>query len=59
MLPSLNQQSGIYPFGHEWSIAVHMKDLSPEEIRKGVEHCFAKAHEGFISLKVGKKRGQR
>ncbi len=25
------------PFGHRWSIATHTRDLSPEEIRKGME----------------------
>ncbi len=25
------------PFGHRWSIATHTRDLSPEEIRQGME----------------------
>jgi PhnB protein len=25
------------PFGHRWILATHVKDVSPEEIRKGVE----------------------
>ena len=25
------------PFGHNWSLAQHMKDLTPEEIKKGEE----------------------
>ncbi len=28
------------PFGHEWSIATHKLDLTPEEITKGAEECF-------------------
>ncbi len=28
------------PFGHEWSIATHKLDLTPEEIAKGAEECF-------------------
>jgi uncharacterized glyoxalase superfamily protein PhnB len=34
----------IDPFGHEWSLATHTKDLSPEEIRRGAEEYFAEAH---------------
>jgi uncharacterized glyoxalase superfamily protein PhnB len=29
------------PFGHEWSIATHQQDLTPEEIAKGAEEFFA------------------
>jgi PhnB protein len=29
------------PFGHAWALAQHVKDLSPEEIRKGQEAFFA------------------
>lgn len=29
------------PFGHEWGIATHKKDLTPEEISKGAEEFFA------------------
>ena len=25
------------PFGHHWAVATHMRDLSPEEIQKGME----------------------
>ena len=25
------------PFGHRWSVATHVRDVSPEEIREGVE----------------------
>jgi PhnB protein len=28
------------PFGHNWSIATHIKDLSPEEMAKGMEEAF-------------------
>ena len=29
------------PFGHSWSLAQHVKDLTPEEIEKGQEAFFA------------------
>lgn len=29
------------PFGHEWAIATHKQDLTPEEIQKGAEEFFA------------------
>ena len=29
------------PFGHEWSLATHKEDLTPEEIRKGAEAAFS------------------
>ncbi|MFQ5494514.1 MAG: VOC family protein [Phycisphaerae bacterium] len=29
------------PFGHEWAIATHKQDLTPEEIAKGAEAFFA------------------
>ncbi|UCG32865.1 MAG: VOC family protein [Phycisphaerales bacterium] len=29
------------PFGHEWSIATHTQDLTPERIRQGAEEWFA------------------
>ena len=32
------------PFGHKWALAQHVADLSPEEIQKGQEEFFAKAH---------------
>jgi uncharacterized glyoxalase superfamily protein PhnB len=28
------------PFGHEWGIATHKRDLTPEEIQKGAEQFF-------------------
>lgn len=28
------------PFGHDWSIATHKKDLTPQEIMKGAEEYF-------------------
>lgn len=28
------------PFGHEWELATHKKDLTPEEIAKGAEEFF-------------------
>ncbi len=30
------------PFGHHWSIATHIQDLTPEEIGKGAAEFFAK-----------------
>ena len=30
------------PFGHSWSPAEHVKDLTPEEMKKGAEAFFAK-----------------
>jgi PhnB protein len=32
------------PFGHQWALAQHVADLSPEEIQRGQEEFFAKAH---------------
>ena len=29
------------PFGHRWSVATHKRDLTPEEIRKGMAEMFA------------------
>jgi PhnB protein len=29
------------PFGHSWSLATHIRDLTPEEIAKGMEEAFA------------------
>jgi len=29
------------PFGHSWSVATHIRDLSPEEIRAGAEKMCA------------------
>ncbi len=31
------------PFGHHWSIATHVKDLSPEEIAEAAKEAFSKA----------------
>jgi hypothetical protein len=31
------------PFGHEWSIATHTKDLTIEEMMKGAEALFSRA----------------
>lgn len=30
------------PFGHQWSIATHVKDVTPEECAKGAEAAFGK-----------------
>lgn len=29
------------PFGHQWSIATHVKDVSPDELRKAMAAAFA------------------
>lgn len=34
------------PFGHEWSIATHKQDLTPEEIQKGAQEFFAGMADG-------------
>ena len=31
------------PFGHEWSIATHTKDLTEQEIKEAADKCFASA----------------
>lgn len=31
------------PFGHTWSLATHQRDLSPDEMAKGMEAAFAQA----------------
>jgi len=33
------------PFGHEWELATHIQDLTPEEIAKGAEEFFASMGE--------------
>ena len=30
------------PFGHRWAIMIHIKDLTPEEMKKASEEAFAK-----------------
>ena len=30
------------PFGHQWSLATHVKDLSPEEMKRGMDEAIAK-----------------
>lgn len=32
------------PFGHRWSVATHVRDLSPEEIRQGMAKMPASSH---------------
>ncbi len=34
------------PFGHEWAIATHKQDLTPEEIGKGAEAFFSQMGDG-------------
>ena len=33
------------PFGHEWSIATHKRDVSPEDMQKGMKEAFAQANK--------------
>ena len=33
------------PFGHRWSISMHVKDLSPEEMKKAAEEAMSKMRE--------------
>ena len=33
------------PFGHKWSIGTHIKDLSQEEIKQGMDEAVAKAEQ--------------
>jgi len=28
------------PFGHEWSFATHIKDLTPQEMQEAAKHAF-------------------
>ena len=30
------------PFGHRWSISTHIRDLSPDELKKAADEAFAK-----------------
>ena len=32
----------IDPFGHKWSLATHVRDMSPEEMQREQEKAFAK-----------------
>jgi hypothetical protein len=34
------------PFGHEWSIATHKQDLTPEEIARASEAAFSEMPHG-------------
>ena len=31
------------PFGHQWSLATHLRDLTPEQISEGMQEAFAHA----------------
>jgi PhnB protein len=33
------------PFGHQWSIGTHTKDLSMDEMKRGMDEAMAKVHE--------------
>ena len=32
------------PFGHKWSFATHIKDLTPEEMQAGMKTAFGRRH---------------
>jgi uncharacterized glyoxalase superfamily protein PhnB len=32
------------PFGHSWSIATHIKDMSPEEMKEAMDEAMSKMH---------------
>ena len=34
------------PWGHEWSLATHKQDLTPDEIAKGARTFFANIGQG-------------
>lgn len=34
------------PFGHNWSIATHLREVSPEELQSGMEAAFAQGDDG-------------
>ncbi|MEP6662178.1 MAG: VOC family protein, partial [Verrucomicrobiota bacterium] len=34
------------PFGHQWSIATHMHDYTPEQIAENAKEFFAKMESG-------------
>ena len=33
------------PFGHKWSMATHVKDMSEDEMKKGMDEAFATAEQ--------------
>ncbi|HET9309054.1 MAG TPA: VOC family protein [Candidatus Sulfotelmatobacter sp.] len=33
------------PFGHKWSMATHVRDMSQDEMKKGMDEAFAKAEK--------------
>jgi PhnB protein len=35
------------PFGHQWWLAQHLQDLTPEEIQKNAEAFFSQAHAAY------------
>lgn len=37
------------PFGHEWSLATHQRDLTPEEVQKGSQAFFAQMGKASAS----------
>jgi uncharacterized glyoxalase superfamily protein PhnB len=36
----------IDPFGHEWSLATHKEDLTPDEVKKRADAFFAQFGKG-------------
>jgi PhnB protein len=43
------------PYGHMWSIAAHIKDTSPEEMRSGQDEAMTKAKAKMPSAAAAKK----
>lgn len=49
MMPAMDMFWGdrygvvIDPFGHKWSLATHIKDLTPEEMQAGMKEAFSHA----------------
>lgn len=40
------------PFGHSWSLATHIKDLSPEEMQRGQDEAMAKMPPQAVERKT-------
>jgi PhnB protein len=40
------------PYGHKWSIAAHVKDMSPEEMEQGMKEAMAKMPPPAVAKKT-------
>ena len=45
------------PFGHHWSIAEHLEDLTPEQMQERMAACFAKLVEVSTQSSRAGRRG--